>query len=122
MSSLYIQYESFYGMIVQSICAAHDSFFFISLITCYLCFHMFFGSSDATPSATHTTESSTTYAKFPPKMFLSNENANNDAAAAGPTVRCIATIVCATPFVAPSERLFGAAENMYIITAPGRFS
>jgi hypothetical protein len=53
-------------------------------------------------------------------MSLARENANREAAAAGATMRCTATTVCASPFVAPSERLFGAAAAMNMNTESGR--
>ena len=84
------------------------------------CFHVWRGSCTATPSPKHTTVSNTTYVKFPPHMSLARENANREAAAAGATMRCTATTVCASPFVAPRERLFGAAAAMNMNTESGR--
>jgi hypothetical protein len=81
---------------------------------------MFSGSCRETPIPAHTIARSTIYTKLPPKTLLSNENANSDAEAAGPIVRWIEAIICAIPFVAPSDRLLGAADDTYINTAPYR--
>ena len=43
-------------------------------------------------------------------MCLSVVSANRDVDIAGPIVRTTDITVCANPFVAPSERLFGEAE------------
>jgi hypothetical protein len=54
-------------------------------------------------------------------VSLVREDANREAAAAGATMRCTATTVCASPFVAPRERLFSvaAAMNMNTESAEG---
>jgi hypothetical protein len=51
---------------------------------------------------------------------FSIEGAKSQSATAGPTVRWIEAADCATPLVAPRERLLGVAELMYINSAPGR--
>jgi hypothetical protein len=56
-------------------------------------FHVFLRSCKATHRPTQTMARSTTYAKFPLKTSFSGENAKSDAAAAGLTVRWIATII-----------------------------
>ena len=73
------------------------------------CVHILVGRWIARPSPAHTLTSNKTYAKFPPKMLWSSENANSDVAAAGPIARWIETIVWAIPFVTPRDRLLGAA-------------
>ena len=77
-----------------------------------------FGSCTATHKLPHTTASSTIYVKYPPKMSFLIVKAKSDAAAAGPTVLWIETTVCARPFVAPRDRLLGAAEHTYMSTEP----
>jgi hypothetical protein len=81
-------------------------------------FHVVFGSCTATHMLQHTAASSTTYVKYPPKMSFWTEKAKSDAAAAGATVLWIETTVCARPFVAPRDRLLGAAEHTYMNTEP----
>jgi hypothetical protein len=44
------------------------------------------------------------------------EYANSDVADAGPIARTMDAVVCARPFSAPRERLFGAAAVIYIKT------
>jgi hypothetical protein len=63
--------------------------------------------SDAQAKAHHSEQHD--IRKVTPMMPLSRENANKEAAAAGVARRCTATTVCASPFVAPSGRLFDAA-------------
>ncbi|KAH9166543.1 hypothetical protein EDB89DRAFT_1910584 [Lactarius sanguifluus] len=43
---------------------------------------------------------------------------SSETASAEPTTRWIETTICAGPFVAPSDRLFGAAEEINMKTAP----
>jgi hypothetical protein len=81
-------------------------------------FHVVFGSCTATHMLPHTAASSTTYVRYPPKMSFLTEKAKRDAAAAGATVLWIETTVCARPFVAPRDRLLGAAEHTYMNTEP----
>lgn len=52
----------------------------------------------------------TPYTAYPPIQLCSTETANSDVATAGPTVRQSEAESCAIPFVAPSDRLFGALE------------
>ena len=47
-------------------------------------------------------------------IFSSILNENAELMTAGPTARMTETIVCATPFVAPIDALFGAAALMYM--------
>ena len=58
------------------------------------------------------------YEKYPPKILFCSEKAKSDVAAAGPSARCVETIVCARPFMAPREHLFGAAEETNTNTEP----
>ena len=83
-----------------------------------LTFQVFLGSCEAAYNPTPARASKTAYANCPPKILFCSEKAKSDAAAAGPTARCVETIVCARPFIAPRERLFGAAEETNINTEP----
>src|SRR5436190_21587710 len=60
------------------------------------------------------------YTAYPPAKSYSTEYAKREVAPAGPTARATDAIVCASPLVAPSERLFGAEEftNMNMQAAP----
>ena len=81
------------------------------IVASRLTFQAFLGSWKATYSPTHARESKTAYANCPPKILFCREKAKSDAAAAGPTARCVETTVCARPFMEPRERLFGTAEE-----------
>lgn len=48
------------------------------------------------------------YTVFPPSRLCLTESANRDEAVAGPIALNVETIVCPSPFTAPSERLLGA--------------
>jgi hypothetical protein len=82
---------------------------------------MFRGSCAEILRPTPTKMTRITYAKFPPKILFVRENANNQSAVVGPTICWIDATVCARPCVAPSDRLLGAAEEMYMYAAADAF-
>lgn len=55
-----------------------------------------------------------TYTAYPLRMFRWTEKENMDVARAGPTVLAIAAAICDSPFVAPSDRLLGVDDVMYM--------
>lgn len=57
---------------------------------------------------------------FPPKAPFVMEYAKSQSAPAGTIVPWTDATVCARPFVAPSNRLLGAAEDMYMDAVPER--
>ena len=61
------------------------------------------------------------YTAYPPSQLRSSAVANRDVDAAGPSARAADARNCATPFTAPSERLFGADDETYKKIAPGAF-
>jgi hypothetical protein len=60
----------------------------------------------------------TQYTIFPPRYCLSTLIENAELAAAGPTARITETIICARPFVAPTDALLGDDALIYINEIP----
>jgi hypothetical protein len=48
------------------------------------------------------------YTAYPPNQLCCTLSANNDVDVAGPIARDTDAVICANPFVSPSERRFGA--------------
>jgi len=72
--------------------------------------HILSGNRAANNSEKHVNKMKTTYTPYPPNKLYSAEKAKRDVDMAGPIARAMDTVVWESPFVAPSERLFGADD------------